>query len=139
MYKFRMPIGDWSDDGHGKCDYYTISSNLPIEEVREAHFKIPELTGVNIESIANNYEEGNITQETLDKLISLGVDPDKFDEPYKGSIYVSSENMRDIWITLLNNVEPKLNLVVEEKIPMLPFYGFDEQKRHIGFIGYGCF
>lgn len=57
---FRLPIGDWSDDGHGEC----------------------------------NYDAEPILQ---------------------------------------------LNIVAADEFPMLPFYGYDEKKRHIGFVGYGTF
>jgi len=30
----RFPIGDWSDDGHGKCEYFMIkSSMLELERI----------------------------------------------------------------------------------------------------------
>lgn len=139
MYKFRLPIGDWSDDGHGKCKYFTITSDKPVEEVREAHFKIEEKTGIDVESICSKYRDSSITVEELDELVKFGVDIEEFDLPYKGMIGVSTEGMCHIWVTLLNYVDPKLNLKVEEELPMLPFYGFDKKKRHIGFVGYGCF
>ena len=40
MYKFVIPIGDWSEDGHGKHDDYVVTSNKPVEAVREAHYRI---------------------------------------------------------------------------------------------------
>lgn len=51
MYQFRLTIGDWSGDGHGKSEDFVISSNAPVEKVREAHYKIEDTTGVDIENI----------------------------------------------------------------------------------------
>ena len=55
MYQFKLPIGDWSSDGHCVCEYYLVSSNRPVEEVREAHYKINEKTGIDIESECSEY------------------------------------------------------------------------------------
>lgn len=51
MYQFHLSIGDWSGDGHGRSEDFTVASNAPVETVREAHYKIPEVTEVDIESI----------------------------------------------------------------------------------------
>lgn len=26
--KFSLPIGDWSNDGHGTCEYFTVEANF---------------------------------------------------------------------------------------------------------------
>lgn len=38
-YKFKIPIGDWSGDGHSKHEDYLIESNKPVEQVRELYFQ----------------------------------------------------------------------------------------------------
>ena len=38
MYQFHLSIGDWSGDGHGRSEDFTVASNAPVEIVREAHF-----------------------------------------------------------------------------------------------------
>ena len=53
MYQFHLSIGDWSGDGHGRSEDFTVASNAPVETVREAHYKIPEVTEVDIESISD--------------------------------------------------------------------------------------
>lgn len=139
MYRFRMPIGDWSDDGHGKCDYYCIKSNKPVEYVRDIHFQILEKTGIDIEEICSEYEDSSISVEQFNELLKLGIEEERFDHPYKGNIGVSSENMCYLWTFLLMKSDETLNLEIEETPEMLPFYGFDQKERHIGFVGYGCF
>lgn len=37
-YLFKLPIGDWSDDGHGYCKDFIIECNMPIEKVFDAYF-----------------------------------------------------------------------------------------------------
>lgn len=60
MYQFKMTIGDWSDDGHGRYEDFVVRSNVPVEQVREAYFRIKDVTGIDIESICSNYGEDEI-------------------------------------------------------------------------------
>jgi hypothetical protein len=39
-YLIKFPIGDWSDDGHGKCEWFIVKSNMPLQIVREAQFRL---------------------------------------------------------------------------------------------------
>lgn len=143
---FRLPIGDWSGDGHSQCDFYTVKSSKSIEEVREAHFKIASKTGVNIEEIASEYQESRVREEDVEKLKELGFESfvsnikrDVFENGEDGEWGMYSEGMAYLWIFLLMKADEGLELEIVPNPPMLSFYGFDEQKRHIGFVGYGCF
>jgi hypothetical protein len=140
MYKFKLPIGDWSDDGHGKCDYYTVISNKSVEEVREIHFQIKEKTGFDIHKICNKYEKDTIDLEELEELEELGF---KISEEHinreEDIVSIYSSNLADLWMFLLMKTDNDLVLKLEEPVPMLSFFGFDEKKRHIDFVGYGCF
>lgn len=138
MYQFYLPVGDWSDDGHGQCVNYLVTSNRPVEDVREAHFKIKDTTGIDIEAVCCEYEDSELPDDVNDQLIDLGF-------PFEGEsdwTYLSSRKMVQIWMFLLKKSSPGLELsLVEDEtgIPMLPFYGFDEKGRHIGQVGYGVF
>ena len=137
---FKLPIGDWSGDGHGKCDYYLIESNKSVQQVREVHFKIFEKTGINIHAIANDYEDSHISYEVFDALTSLGYNfIENHDDDDEG-FYATSKEMANIWIFLLTKTDKKLMLkIIDDKDDMLPFYGYDKKKRHIDGVGYGCF
>lgn len=137
MYKFRMSIGDWSDDGHGKHEDFIVSSNVPVQVVREAHFAMKDKLGFSIEDICNKYDDSAIEPE-LEKIItSLGF---KFQDYDDGIAYTFSDEMVELWIFLLQKVDPDLELkIIKDEIPDFHFYGFDGQKRHIGQVGYGLF
>jgi len=45
-YKFKIPVGDPSGDGHSQCEYFIIESNKSQEEIKEAYNKSCELTGL---------------------------------------------------------------------------------------------
>jgi len=142
MHIFKLPIGDWSDDGHGKCDYYTVESNMSVEEVREIHFKIEEKTGVDIHKICNKYEQDHIPADS--NLITMLKEEGKLEKMnvsgYDGDVdghYTNSRSLALIWVYLLQKTEPELKLKLLKEPEMLSFYGFDKQGRHISFVGYG--
>jgi len=73
MYKYKFPIGDWSKDGHEKCEWFLVHGLKPVEEVREAHYEAEKLLGFSIGDICGQYEENYITKEYLEKLNELRI------------------------------------------------------------------
>lgn len=141
-YLFTLPIGDWSDDGHGECDYYHIESNKPVEEVREAHFKIRDVTGIDIHEIANEYEVSYFDDEhPVIEYINNKINASKSLKECAQECSMTSKTMAELWVLLLQDADPTLELkmVEQNKVPMLSFYGFDKKGRHISFVGYGTF
>lgn len=133
MYKFRMSIGDWSDDGHGKHEDFIIESNHPVDVVREAHFRIKEVTGIDIEDFCCDYEDSSVPKEIENKLKDMG-----FEFEYAGTTY--AKEMALLWMFLLQKANPELELkIINDDIPNLHFYGCDKKRRHISFVGYGLF
>ena len=133
---FKLPIGDWSGDGHRQCEYYIVESNKPIDAVREAHFNIIEKTGIDINSICSCTEEDQIDEDLMEMLKSMGFTPSN---RYGDETILCADDVAEIWILLLMKADPTLDLtiIVEDEIEMLPFYGNDAKGRHIGNIGYG--
>ena len=138
MYQIRLTIGDWSDDGHGRTADFIVNSNQPVEEVREAHFKIQETTGVDIESICSEYEEDEIDEESVEILKDMGF---QFSNSTgMGDGITNPAEMARLWVFLLQKAEPNLKLEIQnDDIPNLHFYGLDEKGRHISSVGYGLF
>ena len=46
--------------------------------------------------------------------------------------------MASILLRFIKMYNPEFRYEIID-IPMLPFYGYDEKRRHIGHIGYGLF
>lgn len=137
MYKFRMSIGDWSDDGHGMHEDFIISSNVPVKVVREAHFAMKDELGFSIEDICSEYEDSVIDSEITKTIMELGYE---FEDIEDGEAGMYPEEMARLWIFLLQKVDANLELkIIKDEIPAFHFYGFDEKKRHIGQVGYGLF
>lgn len=147
-YKFKLPIGDWSGDGHGRADYYVIESNKPVEEVREIYFQACENLGFTLgghgeKTPCSDYEDYKFPKETLKELLDFGVklDKDTIDYINKQESTDGTELFADIVIGLIMAQDKTLKLkrLSGEEMPMLPFYGFDKKGRHMGFFGYGLF
>lgn len=141
MYKFKLPIGDWSDDGHGKCEYFMIESNKSVEDVRELYFDTVSnvnysLDGTSPYSPCSDYEDGKITKEDID---GLGLNQDNYLEITEEG-YIGSKEFAELFIDFMCTHNEGLELkIVNDEVKMFPFYGFDEKKRHIGQMGYGLF
>jgi len=96
-YKFKIPIGDWSDDGHGKYVDYFIESNKPVEEVRELYFQACDKIGFSLDGSYKQteltpnaeYEDYKFSNETLDAPLKFGVviDDDKHKDLVEYIIY----------------------------------------------------
>ena len=137
MYHFYMPIGDWSGDGHGAVEHFLVSSNKPVAEIREAHYKISEATGIDIEKICNLYEEDCIQPAVMSKLWDLGW---KIVHGIPDSNMPAAQDMASLWVFLLMKADPSLKLeIIPQEYATLPFCGCDDKGRHIGGVGYGLF
>jgi len=124
-YKFSLPIGDWSGDGHNYCDFFPYKSNKPVTAIREAHFKIKDVTGIDIERICSDYRDSSIDEKTRSALLALNPACDVISEWIDFGVS-SPRDMANLWAWLLQKADPDLVLIsMEDDIPMLPFYGFD--------------
>ena len=138
MYRFYMTIGDWSGDGHNQSEDFLIESNYPVERVREAHFQMKNTIGINIEDICSEFEEDEIDPETVKKIRELGF---RFENSSgMGDGIISVPEMASLWVFLLMKTDKDLKLeIIENNTPTLHFFGYDEQNRHWGSVGYGLF
>lgn len=140
-YKFRLPIGDWSGDGHSVCDWYLIESSHSVEDVREMFFDACSQAGYDfIEEFCSEYLEGTITVAQSEKLpFSI----DDYWDFWNGEDSVeeygfSSNGFARLFLDWIKYYNPTFNYKIIND-DMLPFYGVDDKGRHIGFIGYGLF
>jgi len=139
FYLVQFPVGDWSGDGHGKCHYFTVRSNKPVDDIREAHFDAEQRVGFGIEEICPDYTESSIRADLVEKIEGLGFsfDGEKFDRE-EGGVYTTPEGILDVWLYTLNQVDPSLGLE-ELRFPGITFYGSDQKGRLLESPGYGVF
>lgn len=144
-YFFTFPIGDWSNDGHGQCIYYTVKSNKPAEQVIDIHYEAIQKFGINVEEIASEYEDSRIDDETVEQLFDMGFKEfieNVYDSClclWNGDWTIYGQGMAYLWVFLLLKTDEDLKLEFIPTPPMLSQYGYEKHKRTIGFVGYGCF
>ena len=139
--RFKIAVGDWSDDGHGKCEYFMVETDaIDIGQIRDAYFQIKDMYNLDIGSIAKEYEESTIQTKVLELIKELGYNNIyEYIDEYENEI-TDPEFIADLVVFMINKVNPTLNCsLVTDDIPMLQFYGFDEKKRHLTVGGYGLF
>lgn len=146
-YKFKIPIGDWSDDGHGKYKDYLIESNKPVEQIRELYFQACDKIGFSLDGSYKKreltpqaeYEDYKFSRKTLQALLDFGVvlDEDTINYINEQESTDGTELLCDIILAFIKTQDPQLEIIrmEEESCPMFQFYGFDNQKRHIGYFG----
>lgn len=133
--KIRFPIGDWSDDGHGHCEYFYCSAAGTLDDIREAHFACKKKYGFDIGDICQEYEETRIDESIVEKIEAAGLC-----ESIDLEERMEAETIFKIWIELLNSIDENLKLVPESlAYEDINFYGYDNKKRHLSTPGYGVF
>lgn len=136
VYRFVLPIGDWSGDGHGKCREFHVQSNKPVEAAREAYFAAAEKLGFTLDADdgpCSQYEDDEISPDMHARLEGAGLPlPNDSDE-------VTDDYFAELVLAFCMKGDAELKLALEPHLPMLMFYGADAKGRHISVIGYGLF
>jgi hypothetical protein len=149
----KIPIGDWSDDGHGKCDIYKIESNYPVGDLQNAYKASCKLTGVQFNHnqdytglkpsyrserlICTEYEDGSVSSFAQEVFEEFGC-TDKFllEEGY----FDGTKHFTKVLLWFIGLSMPKdwvWNLIAEDdNIPYLN--GFWNDNLNVQF-GYGLF
>lgn len=141
---FKLEMGDWSDDGHGKTKTAVFEANRSIEDLREMFFVNKEVYGDVLEFYCSEYGESTITTEDIEDIEEVGIkisDEMKEEARKNGEVSVYAEDMIEWFIQFmkLGNPSLELNQITQPQMPTFHFYGYDEKKRHINFFGYGTF
>jgi len=116
MYKFKLPIGDWSNDGHEKCDYYIIQSNISAKELVPIYIAMDEKYQISKE--CSEYEDNKLSEDFIKLIYHLDLDVKKYITSEKWGI-INSEELAQLILDLLMKFEPNLTLsiVPEDTLP----------------------
>lgn len=91
----EFTIGDWSDDGHGESESWIVKSNVPVQELREAHFAATG-KGIDIGKIAAEYEFSEASEEGLmEQLIEAEI------------LRASNPFLEPVWEKLMECITPE--------------------------------
>ena len=149
MNRFRIPIGDWSGDGHGRTTEYIIESNKTVEEVRELYFEAIIKLGFSLDgngyldklSPCVEYGESTMSPDTVKALREFGITISDERLISWTEDYVEKDDLCQLVLDVIKTQDKDLDIriIPKKELPMLQFYGYDSQKRHIGYFGYGLF
>lgn len=71
---FKLPIGDWSDDGHGKCDWYIVEATKDKAGAVEAYKKAQELLPeYDPGTFCQAYEDSHLPDHVATKMEEIGI------------------------------------------------------------------
>lgn len=147
MYKFKLPIGDWSDDGHGKCDYFIIESNINPEDLVEIVHNLDNKH--KFSDICSNYGEYEIKNKKLEYLKSIGLNTELYfeDNCFKNNTKSFAQLFLDL--IMLENSNINLKIINDDIIEFNNWFGQKiSKKRNLTLnnnvhvltpLGYGLF
>jgi hypothetical protein len=128
-YSCKMPVGAWGYWGHKRHEYYHISCNRTLNEIRDVHFSCIDVLGFNIGEICGNYQESEVDDEIAKKLEAV-------------KIYVPEEPGPDeifkLWMDILQYIDRQLKYEIVDP-PDIAFVGKDTKGRTFDAPGYGVF
>lgn len=144
MYKFRLQLGDWSNDGHGHTEDIIFETNKDIVELREHYFQNCNKYGNILEELSSDYQDCYIDEDQIEELTDMGIqvgielleNMNSFE-----SHVVSTDDFADWFVQFMKLDSPDLILerIPKKELPTFHFYGYDDKQRHISFFAYGIF
>lgn len=122
-HKIKIPIGDWSNDGHGRYKVFEIESNYPVHDLQEAYKEscrivgiqfnhhYEDYMGIEIDSYRSNerlicteYEDSRLSEFAYDTLIDHGINVDSilgYDIEEGKEIYLDSDDFTNILLAFI--------------------------------------
>lgn len=141
-YDFDIPIGDWSDDGHGKCEYFQATANKPFKDVCLA-FKAAKIKfDWSPEQICSEYEESQITKEDVEFLKQHGY-PGALVEGFEDNFFI--KELAEVICWFINQGDPDIHVKLvpkENKRPILRNWDYRDivkDSEALNPFGYGFF
>lgn len=159
---FKVPVGDWSKDGHNQSIDYYVYCNYPVEQMRQAYKDTCKKIGLQMNHSDNytgltnlkfrdprcllaEYEEPSISEEYVEILLEHGFDfarvdgeRDDDDNYILQEAYFDSEGVLDLFMWFVSYSMPGDFVWEEYKIEAEPIVGYwCDGLNHQ--IGYGVF
>lgn len=138
--RVEFPVGDYSDDGHGRVSNYYIDTNKTIDELVIIHNKSKEVLGFDIGDIADEYQDAFIKSDIINQMDKAGfdwkscLDYDAERDDEISDVDVGDYEVFIIWVKLLQFIDPSFEY---EVVSLEDLQSFAWQ--NCGLPGYGCF
>lgn len=133
----ELEVGDWSKDGHNQSDVFLFKSNYSGNEIDKGFERLKKEKQIDFKKVCHDYEDSEIKDDVLVKLIKLGVltqeEVDEYSEDYDGCYCVESAlDLAALALDTLHAFDPAFEweeFVIPDK----------EYCNAIRGIGYGCY
>ena len=155
-HTFELPIGDWSDDGHGKCERIIVRCSHSISACQAGYLASCYLTGYQFHhgshttdedgkfvsiggtALVCEYEQSGIPEFAVDDLKGHGLDLSVMcDSMYEGEAYPGdATNMATIIMEFIKLSLPEMSWEFTDKVPRL--FGYWDRNLNCQ-MGYGLF
>ena len=118
----NLIVGDWSDNGHGKTETFTVNCNLDKKALEKAYKAGVKKTQVDLtKDVATNFEDNSISRDAVDKLGKHGfkISDHSDDVPYPDEIDCEASLWSDgfattwLFIARVGNPELEYEFVVD--------------------------
>src|SRR6185312_729404 len=115
---YKVPIGDWSTDGHGYCEEYLIEANYSLKEMQEAYRKTCDTLGVYLHqewseksrlhgnedwrTMLCEYEDSSIHPKAMKILVENGYEFSVSEEVLEEYIYFNGQDTFDLFMWFIS-------------------------------------
>lgn len=141
-YDFDIPIGDWSNDGHGKYEYFQATASKPFKDVCFAFKAAKVKLGWSPEQICSEYEEMQITDEDVQFLKDNGY-TEAIEEGFEDDFH--QEELAEVICWFINQGDPDINVKLipkDNQRPILRNWDYCDivkDREGLDSFGYGMF
>lgn len=140
-FKYKIIIGDWSSDGHGKSESFMFNTNYEKEDIRNAYLKFCEQSNIQLhgDGFFCQYEDNVLSEEDYDKLTQNGCDLSflELDLDATGGVveyYFLAEDVFRLFMAMVKVILLDFKYEIFRPEMLFPSSDFN-----IGGIGYGVF
>ena len=145
MNKFKLPIGDWSDDGHGKCEYFIVESNVKFEMIVNTYIDMD--SKYKISEICAEYEQSKLTEDQVEMIKESGLKLEDYvgeEFDLEENNYIETDGLAQLVIDFIMLCDVRIKLKIgKEEMPMLNNWAGQEVTGKSGHVlslpGYGLF
>lgn len=135
-YKWKITLGDWSDDGHGKTKVFVIETNVSFKHIVECYKKSVEKYLDFSTYVCAEYGDSSINMEQIELFESIGMDMSYYKEEFDNEderFWVAKEDYIDLLLMFvgLSSDEKIEYSIITDELPEFVHYA--------SMFGYGLF
>ena len=139
-HQFRLPIGDWSKDGHNQCDYFHVDSNISAKDLVPIYNDMDKEYQISKE--CNYYDDWQLSEDFIDLMQGLGLDMSTYVENMESEEYgISSKQLARLILDCLMiwDEDLKLALIPEPAVDTFNNLLAQDINSSLDLPGYGLF